>query len=154
MTDDHEGFRWNTIVAKLMELTNLLMRYRGTRCGQHGRLGRGRAPAAADAGAGRAAHRRGAVVPPPGSSPGETWRSIHAEAWPAFDESLVAAEMIELPVQVNGKLRDKVSVAPGLPQEEIEAIVMAQPKVIANLEGKQVVKVIHVGGRLVNIVVR
>ena len=61
---------------------------------------------------------------------------------------------VELPVQVNGKLRDKVSVAPGLPQDEIEAIVMAQPKVQANLDGKQVVKVIHVGGRLVNIVVR
>ena len=61
---------------------------------------------------------------------GEAWRSIHTEAWPAFDESLVAAEMIELPVQVNGKLRDKVSVAPGLPQDEIEAIVMAQPKVM------------------------
>ncbi|MFO7531063.1 MAG: hypothetical protein R6W93_01290, partial [Candidatus Limnocylindrales bacterium] len=85
---------------------------------------------------------------------GEDWRSIHAEGWPAYDASLVAAEMIELPVQVNGKLRDKVSVAPGLSQDEIEAIVMAQPKVIANLDGKQVVKVIHVGGRLVNIVVR
>jgi leucyl-tRNA synthetase len=55
---------------------------------------------------------------------------------------------------VNGKLRDKVSVAPGLSEAEIQAIVMAQPKVVANLEGKQVVNVIHVGGRLVNIVVR
>ncbi len=62
--------------------------------------------------------------------------------------------MIELPVQINGKLRDKVQVAPGLPQDELEEIVMAQPKVQANLEGKTVVKVIHVGGRLVNIVVR
>ena len=62
--------------------------------------------------------------------------------------------MIELPVQVNGKLRDKVSVAPGLSPAQIEAVVMAQPKVIANLEGREVVKVIHVGGRLVNIVVR
>ena len=57
-------------------------------------------------------------------------------------------------MQVNGKLRDKVLVAPGLSEAEVEAIVMAQPKVIANLEGRQVVKVIHVGGRLVNIVVR
>ncbi len=57
-------------------------------------------------------------------------------------------------MQVNGKLRDKVQVAPGLPQDEIEAIVIAQPKVRANLEGKTVVKVIRVSGRLVNIVVR
>jgi leucyl-tRNA synthetase len=85
---------------------------------------------------------------------GRAWTSIHAEPWPAFDTSLVAAEMLELPIQVNGKLRDKVSVPPGLSESELEAIVMAQPKVMANLEGKQVVKVIHVGGRLVNIVVR
>ena len=85
---------------------------------------------------------------------GEAWASIHAEPWPSIDAELVVAEHVELPVQVNGKLRDKVLVAAGLPEAELEAIVMAQPKVIANLEGKQVVKVIHVGGRLVNIVVR
>ena len=62
--------------------------------------------------------------------------------------------MVELPVQVNGKLRDRVSVVPDLTPAEIEAIVMAQPRILANVEGKQVVKVIHVGGRLVNIVVR
>jgi leucyl-tRNA synthetase len=66
----------------------------------------------------------------------------------------VAAEEIELPVQVNGKLRDLVRVPPGLDRAELEAIVMAQPRVIANLQGKEVVRVIHVGGRLVNIVVR
>jgi leucyl-tRNA synthetase len=150
---DHEGFRWNTIVAKLMELTNLLMKYRGT------------AAATTDAWdeAVRLLLLMLAPVAPHISEElwsrrlddaGEAWRSIHSEAWPAYEETLVAAEMIELPVQVNGKLRDKVSVAPGLSPAQIEAIVMAQPKIIANLEGKQVVKVIHVGGRLVNIVVR
>jgi leucyl-tRNA synthetase len=150
---DHEGFRWNTIVAKLMELTNLLMKYRGT-------------PAATTAAWDEAVRLLLLMLAPVAphiseelwsrrlERAGEAWRSIHAESWPAYDESLVVAEMIELPVQVNGKLRDKVSVAPGLSQDEIEAIVMAQPKVVANLEGRQVVKVIHVGGRLVNIVVR
>jgi leucyl-tRNA synthetase len=85
---------------------------------------------------------------------GEAWRSIHAESWPSFDPALVAAEEIELPVQVNGKLRDLVRMAPGLHRDEIERLVMAQPKVQANLEGRQVVKVIHVDGRLVNIVAR
>ncbi len=66
----------------------------------------------------------------------------------------MTADQVEIPVQVNGKLRDKVLVPAGLPEAELEAIVMAQPKVQANLDGKQVVKVIHVGGRLVNIVVR
>jgi leucyl-tRNA synthetase len=150
---DHEGFRWNTIVAKLMELTNLLMKYRGT-------------PAAATDGYREAVDLLLLMLAPEAphiseeiwsrrlSARGLEWRSIHTESWPDFDESLVAAEMIELPVQVNGKLRDKVQVAPDLPQEEIEALVMAQPKVRSNLEGKTVVKVIHVGGRLVNIVVR
>jgi leucyl-tRNA synthetase len=153
VTDDHEGFRWNTIVAKLMELTNLLMHYRGTE-------------AAGTPGWDEATRLLVLMLAPVAphiseelwsrrlAAAGEAWSSIHTETWPEFDESVVAAEMVELPVQINGKLRDKVSVAPGLPQDEVEAIVMAQPKVIANLEGKQVVKVIHVGGRLVNIVVR
>ena len=82
------------------------------------------------------------------------WRSIHTEAWPSFDPVLVVADSIELPVQVNGKLRDLVPMAPGLPPDEIERLVMARPKVQANLEGLSVVKVVHVPGRLVNIVVR
>jgi leucyl-tRNA synthetase len=84
---------------------------------------------------------------------GDEWRSIHAERWPQFDPALVAVEEIELPVQVNGKLRDLVPMAAGLPQAEVEALVMARPKVQANIDGKTVVKVVHVPGRLVNIVV-
>lgn len=153
VTADHEGFRWNTVVAKLMELTNLLMKYRGT-------------PAAETDGYREATDLLLLMLAPEAphvseelwsrrlADRGEEWRSIHAESWPAFDESLVAAEMVELPVQINGKLRDKVQVPPGLPQDELEVIVMAQPKVRTNLEGRTVVKVIHVGGRLVNIVVR
>jgi leucyl-tRNA synthetase len=153
VTADHAGFRWNTIVAKLMELTNLLMRYRGTE-------------ATATAGWDEAVRFLLLMLAPVAphiaeelwarrlEAAGEAWSSVHVQPWPAFDASLVVAEQIELPVQVNGKLRDKVLVAPGLSGSELEAIVMAQPRVIANLEGRQVVKVIHVGGRLINIVVR
>jgi leucyl-tRNA synthetase len=153
VTADQDGFRWNTIVAKLMELTNLLMRYRGTR-------------AAASAAYGEAVDLLLLMLAPEAphiaeelwsrrlQARGETWHSIHTESWPAVDESVVAQETIELPVQINGKLRDKVSLAPGLSEADIEAIVMSQPRVIANLEGRTVVRVIHVGGRLVNIVVR
>jgi leucyl-tRNA synthetase len=153
VTADHEGFRWNTIVAKLMELTNLLMRYRGT--------------AVAGSAAWDEAIRLLLLMLAPVaphiaeelwmrrlSAAGEVWSSIHQQRWPAFDPSLVTADHVEIPVQVNGKLRDKVLVPAGLPEAELEALVMAQPKVQANLDGKQVVKVIHVGGRLVNIVVR
>jgi leucyl-tRNA synthetase len=153
VTEDHEGFRWNTIVAKLMELTNTLMRYRGTE-------------AATTAGWDEASRLLLLMLAPVAphiseelwsrrlAAAGEAWRSIHQERWPVADPALLVSDEIELPVQVNGKLRDLVKMAPGLPQAEIEAIVLAQPKVQANLEGKQVVKVIHVGGKLVNIVVR
>ena len=63
-------------------------------------------------------------------------------------------DTIELPVQVNGKLRDLVPMAAGLDQAEVERLVLARPKVQANLEGHTVVKIVHVGGRLVNIVIR
>jgi leucyl-tRNA synthetase len=153
VTEDHEGFRWNTIVAKLMELTNTLMRYRGT-------------PAAETDGWAEATRLLTLMLAPVAphiaeelwsrqlEAAGLPWASVHAQPWPSYDEAIVAEETIELPVQVNGKLRDKVNVAPGLAESELEAIVMAQPKVQANLEGMRVVKVIHVGGRLVNIVVR
>jgi leucyl-tRNA synthetase len=150
---DHDGFRWNTMLAKLMELTNVLMRYRGSEAA----AGEGwdeavrllllmLAPLAPHMAEELWARRLDAA--------GEGWSSIHTQPWPSHDESLVVAEQVELPVQVNGKLRDKVLVTPGLPEAELEAIVMAQPRIVATLEGREVVKVIHVGGRLVNIVVR
>jgi leucyl-tRNA synthetase len=153
VTADHEGFRWNTIVAKLMELTNLLMRYRGT-------------PAASTVGWDEAVRLLLLMLAPVAphiadelwarrlAAAGLEGSSVHQETWPAFDPALVAAQQVEVPVQVNGKLGDKVLVPPGLSEADVEAIVMAQPKVIANLDGRQIVKVIHVGGRLVNIVVR
>jgi leucyl-tRNA synthetase len=153
VTEEHEGFRWNTMVAHLMELTNLLMRYRGTEVAggsawsdATGFLLLMLAPIAPHVSEELWSRRL--------SAKGEDWRSIHAESWPAFDAELVAVDRIELPVQVNGKLRDLVPVGTGLSQEEIEALVMARPKVQSNLEGKQIVRVVHVPGRLVNIVVR
>ena len=65
VTADYEAFRFNTMIAKLMELANTLFRYRGHGGRRLGGVGRGDPAAAADAGAGRAAHHRGAVEPPP-----------------------------------------------------------------------------------------
>ena len=65
VTEDYESFRWNTMIAKLMELSNTLFRYRGTEAVGAARVGRGRLAAAPDARAGGAAHHRGAVVTPP-----------------------------------------------------------------------------------------
>jgi leucyl-tRNA synthetase len=85
---------------------------------------------------------------------GESWRSIHLEPWPEWDAALVAERTVELPIQVNGKLRDRVEVPVGLPQDEIERIVLAREKVQAALGGRAPDKIVHAGGRLVNLVIR
>ena len=85
---------------------------------------------------------------------GEAWTSVHAQAWPAVDEAAAAENEREVPVQVNGKLRDRVMVPVGTPEPELERLVLARPKIVAALEGKAPLKVIHAGGKLVNIVVR
>jgi len=73
--------------------------------------------------------------------------------WPAFDLALLAEEAIEIPVQINGKLRDKVTVASDANQLQIEQAALAAPKIKPLIEGKAVKKVIVVPRRLVNIVV-
>jgi leucyl-tRNA synthetase len=61
---------------------------------------------------------------------------------------------ITLVVQVNGKLRDKISVPKGISREDLEAKVLAEPKISKHLAGKEVVKVIIVPEKLVNLVVK
>ena len=84
---------------------------------------------------------------------GEAWSSIHTAHWPMLDESVIVDATHEVPIQVNGKLRDKVTVPTGISEIELEQIVLARDKVVAALGGKQPRRVIHAGGgRLVNIV--
>ncbi len=74
-------------------------------------------------------------------------------AWPAYDPALLIEDEIELPVQVNGKLRDKIVVKKDATQEDIEAIAKAAPKIAEATAGRTIKKLIVVPGRLVNIVV-
>jgi leucyl-tRNA synthetase len=73
--------------------------------------------------------------------------------WPKYDPELAKEEEIEIPVQVNGKLRGKIIVAPGTSEEEIKQKALADEKVQSYVTGKQIVKVIFTG-KLVSIVVR
>ncbi|NOR42758.1 MAG: leucine--tRNA ligase [Gammaproteobacteria bacterium] len=73
-------------------------------------------------------------------------------AWPVCDESALVCDEVELVVQVNGKLRSKVSVDANADNAAIEAAALADEKIIVNIEGKTVRKIIVVPGRLVNIV--
>ena len=86
-------------------------------------------------------------------SPAEA--SIHTQRWPTVDDAAVVEATREVPVQVNGKLRDRVTVPSGISEIELEQVILARDKVRAALDGRDPAKIIHAGGgRLVNIVVR
>jgi leucyl-tRNA synthetase len=74
--------------------------------------------------------------------------------WPTFDPELVKADEIEIAVQVNGKLRARVTVPADASDDVMRERALADENVKAAIEGKQIVKVIIVPGKLVNIVVR
>ena len=79
---------------------------------------------------------------------------VFHHAWPEYDPELAREEEAEVVIQVNGKLRGRINVAFGTPREALEKLALADTKVQPLLDGKQVVKVIVVPDKLVNIVVR
>ncbi len=76
------------------------------------------------------------------------------EPWPAYDETLLVEDTIEIPVQINGKLRGKIVAPTGSDSAALEALARADGKVAEQLAGKNIVKVIVVPGRMVNFVVK
>lgn len=90
----------------------------------------------------------------------ELWQRLTGEAgisyvpWPSYDESQLVEESIEIVVQVNGKIKERLQVASGLSQEELSQAAKDSDKVQAAIAGKDVVKVIAVPDKLVNIVVK
>ncbi len=80
--------------------------------------------------------------------------SLAYAAWPKFDEAKLVESEIEIPVQVNGKLRAKIKVPAGSDAKAMEAAAKADESVAAQLEGKQIVKTVCIPGRLVNFVVK
>jgi leucyl-tRNA synthetase len=145
-------------VSHLMELSNTLMTYRGTEAASSlGTTGTAwdeairllvlmLAPAAPHIAEELWSRRQTAL--------GEEWRSIHTERWPVVDDTAIQDETREIPIQVNGKVRDRVTVPTGISELELEQIVLARDRVRAALAGRDPDRLIHAGGRLVNIVVR
>ena len=80
--------------------------------------------------------------------------SVHAASWPTYEESALVVDEVEVAVQVNGKVRDKLTVSVSLSKEELEAAAKTLPRVQEFTEGKTVVKVIVVPKKLINIVVK
>ncbi len=75
------------------------------------------------------------------------------EPWPAWDPAALVEDELELPVQVNGKVRDRITVATSATPAEIEEAALLSPKVQEHIDGKPVKKVVVVPGKLVNVVV-
>ena len=84
---------------------------------------------------------------------GETSNLLKAP-WPKYDPALAAEDEIEIPVQINGKLRGKVVVSATASEDDVKQAALADDKVKAAIAGKQIVKVIVVPKKLVNVVVK
>ena len=79
---------------------------------------------------------------------------ICLQKWPAYDPAALIQDEIEIVVQISGKVRDRITVATGLSEEELRQIALASPKVQQLIQDKTIVKTIVVPGKLVNIVAR
>jgi leucyl-tRNA synthetase len=79
--------------------------------------------------------------------------SLADQAWPKYEQELAREKQIELPVQINGKVRDRILVPADLDEEQIKAKALASEKVVAALTGKSPRKVIVIKGKMVSIVV-
>ena len=154
VTADYEAFRFNTMIAKLMELANTLFRYRGTVAAgtpawdeATGLLLLMLAPAAP--------HVTEELWKRRLAASGVEWSSIHTQAWPELDVSATTETTREIPVQVNGKLRDKVIVAADASAQDIETAVLARDRIREILDGRTPDRIIVAGGgKLINLVIR
>jgi len=142
VTEDLEGYRFNTAIAAMMELSTTLSHARGkSRAQGVDALILLLAPFAPHI-AEELWERRGGK------------RSVHQQAWPAFDPALAAVKEITLVVQVDGKVRDRIPAAVGLPQAKAREMALASPRAKAALDGRIVDRVVVVQDRLVNIVTK
>jgi len=148
VTDDLENFRFNTAVAALMELVNMVYEVVNT-------LAQGERSAAVDEAIETVIPLLAPIAP---HIADELWEGIgkdgflYKHAWPQADASVAAADEITLVVQVNGKVRDKLVAAAGADNATLEALALASPKVAEYLQGRPPKKVIVVPGKLVNVV--
>ncbi len=154
ITEDFAG-RWhfNTSISALMELVNEMYAYEDSV-----QRGETAAPLALLADAQRRLVLMLAPFAPYLSSElwemlGETSNLLRAP-WPEYDPALIQEEELEYAIQVNGKVRARIVVPADASEDQIREIALADEKVKAAMEGKEIVKVLVVKGRLVNIVVK
>jgi leucyl-tRNA synthetase len=148
VTNDFENFEFNTIISGLMELLNEM--YKAREAGATGTPDWDEAT--------EIYIKMLAPVAPHMAE--ELWTnqlgkpySVHQQKWPRVDEAAAKEDTIELPVQINGKVRDRITVSADASEEEIKAAALASEGVKKHLEGKEPKKVIVANKRLVSVVV-
>ena len=147
VTTDMEKFRFNTMLAALMEFTNY--------------LGKVQEQGVVSVSLWNEAITNLLLLLAP-TAPHlteELWTmrgrpySIHNQSWPKWDEELAKEEEVTLVIQVNGKLRDKVTVPVSITEDEAKELAFGREKIKAYVQDKNIAKIIYVPQRLVNIVV-
>ena len=144
VTEDLEAMRFNTAISKLMELTNFLNREKARP---------------------RQVLETMLLLLSPFAPhlAEELWavfghqQTLAYEPWPVYDESLCQADQVEVAVQINNKVRSKLTVAPDLPDDELIRLAIADAKIQELTGGKQIIKQLVVAsrkGKLVNLVVK
>jgi leucyl-tRNA synthetase len=148
VTHDLAGrFAFNTAIAAIMELTNTCSKQR-----EQGDP----SPGAIRFALGTAASLLFPFAPHTAADAYErlTGQRVWEEPWPATDQRYLERDTYELVCQVNGKVRDRVQAPSGAAREELEALCLGAVNVRAHIDGRDVVKVVVVPERLVNVVVR
>jgi len=79
--------------------------------------------------------------------------SIHQQSWPAFDAGLAADDVVVVAVQVNGKLRDRLTVPADADEATVREMALASDRVQAQVDGHAIARIVYVPGRLLNVVV-
>ena len=148
VTHDFENFEFNTVVSSLMELMNEMYKARET-----GAIGSPEWNEALD-------YYLRMLAPVAPHIAEELWTnylgkpySIHQQHWPEFDAEAAKEDEIELPVQINGKVRDRITVPADASEEDIKAAALASETVQKHLDGKEPKKLIVANKRLVSIVI-
>jgi leucyl-tRNA synthetase len=147
VSDDFEQFQFNTVISALMELSN--------------EIGAARDQGLAGSSAFDQAVEKLLLMMAPATPhiAEELWSrlgkpySIHNQTWPSFDPVLAAADEITLVVQVNGKVRDRITVSADIDEVEAKETALGSEAAQRHMGGKEPRKVIYVDGKLVNIVV-
>jgi leucyl-tRNA synthetase len=147
VTHDFENFEFNTIISSLMELMNEMYIAR-----EAGAVG---SPEWSEA---QEIYLK-MLAPIAPHIAEELWTnhlgkpySIHQQMWPQLDEEAAKEDMIELPVQINGKVRDRITISAEAGEDEIKSTALASEIVQKYLEGSEPKKIIVANGRLVSIV--